>query len=137
MERKVKIRAHTYLAEVPDPRNPEQDKIVRKVATRDQLIDVTDAESERGDSLEAFYTDTETDPETGEVVEEVEIDFTEAGEDEIQEWIEEDSPTAKETIEAAEGDPDVARRILAAEEATGDARKSVVKGLGAIINRDQ
>lgn len=136
--RTVKIRAFTYLTKVDTVRG---DRVVRRDAFRGDEIEIDEVEAERGDRLGAFLTEDEKLDPSGRVItvdeegEDTAFDASEAGEDELLSWIEDQNPTVKETVEAADGDPDVARRILEAEEETGDSRAGVVKGLGAIIDR--
>ena len=153
IERIVKIRGHQYYVEVPNPRNPDQTRIVKIAASRGATIEVSEDESDRGDRLGAFYTqdeldaieareeaaavsgeDPDADPDAdGEDwdAEDVEI----AGEDELIGWIED--ATVPQVLAAAGDSREAAEKLLAAEEAaSNDSRKGVVEGLAAILNRD-
>ena len=153
IERIVKIRGHQYYVEVPNPRDPEKTRIVKRAASRGTTIEVSEDESDRGDRLGAFYTDAEldalaareeaaavsgedpdADPDAdGEDwdAEDVEI----AGEDELIGWIED--ATVPQVLAAAGDSREAAEKLLAAEEAaSNDSRKGVVEGLAAILNRD-
>jgi hypothetical protein len=134
-KRKIKIRAFSYLETVDDPSNPDNSLRVSQTAMRDQEVELEPDQIEKGERFNAFYSD---DDESDTGLPEG-FDPSIAGEDELIEWIEESNPNASQVIEAAQGDPDTARRLLAAEEAAhgNDARKTVVEGLGAIINRNQ
>lgn len=67
-----------------------------------------------------------------------EVNTSELSHKELVEWIQEDTPTVPQTVNAAGGDPEQAKRILKAEkEATGgQPRKSLVEGLNAIVGGD-
>lgn len=134
-ERTVKILAHSYKELVTDPAGKKRMHV--RVAHRGETVELSEEEAARGDELGSFLTGDEEISDNGKVVDENAFDATEAGEDELIDWIENQDPTVKETVEAAGGDPDVARRILDAEEEMADPRKGVIKGLGAILNRDQ
>jgi len=135
--RKVKIRAHSYLKDLVDAFGNE--KTLYRVAKRGDEIQLSAKEARRGDSLGAFWKEDEEEAlqealaASGE--EGGSFDPAEAGEDELVAWIETENPTVSDMLEAAGGDPDVARRLLEAEQATGDPRKGAVEGLGAVITR--
>lgn len=61
--------------------------------------------------------------------------FGEMGEHELAEYISEKKPNVNETVAMADGDPDTARRVLAAENiaTSDDPRDGVVKGLTRIM----
>lgn len=136
VERTVGIKAHTYVVESKDARgNP---KAVRKIARRGDSISVTEEESERGDALGAFVDSPGLEaPAPAETKEG--LILSEAGVDELVAWLEEKKPNVKDTVEAANGDIEAARRILEAESIAtgGDPRKGVAEGLGAILNANQ
>lgn len=127
----VAFKSFAYSEMTEDPRKPGSGELVKQTRTarRGDEIELTEEEAARGDLLGAFVVDT---PEE----ELEEFDVTEAGVDELQEWIENDQPSAKEVVDAAEGDVEVARRLVEAEEATGSPRKSVIEPLGALIARE-
>ena len=62
------------------------------------------------------------------------LSASEMTDEQLSTWIKDDKPTVSEVIEAAEGDPELARRLLAAEhDATnGSPRKTLVAELTAI-----
>lgn len=127
-EVKVRILAFPYYVNVYDPL---ADKEVRaeRIGTRDEVIQVNDRDLERGRRHDAFYA-TADEPEGVE-----EFDPAGASDAELSEWIRDDKPSVKVLVEASGGDPDLARRLLAAEEEAtgGDSRKTAVEALGAII----
>ena len=134
--RKVKIRAHSHLKEIVDAFGNRT--TLYRVAKRGDEIEVSASESKRGDSLGAFWEEGEEEAllKAASTVEEGgSPNLEEAGTDELVAWIETENPTVSDMLDAANGDPDVARRLLEAEQATGDPRKGAVEGLGAVISR--
>lgn len=136
VERTVGIKAHTYVVEGKDARGRK--KAVRKIARRGDSISVTEEESERGDALGAFV-DSPGREAPAPVETQEGLILNEAGVDELVAWLEEKKPNVKDTVEAANGDTEAARRILQAEDTAtgGDPRKGVVDRLGAILNANQ
>jgi hypothetical protein len=154
------------MEEVEDRFHPGNTYWIERSARQGETVDIPrDEDLARGDELHAFVTEedeaaakeaaeaeademeamrqsqleAQTPPGTdaeGEEVEEV-SSVSEMSDEELVAWIKEDKPTAHEVVDAAEGDPDLARRLLDAEdEATGgDSRKSVISGLTAIIQQ--
>lgn len=105
---------------------------VEKHAFQGETVDLPADEAKRGDSIGAFVTDT--DP-----VEESTFDPGSASDDELREWIENDKPTAQQVLDVANDNPELASRLLAAENAaTGnDPRKTVIAGLESVAGRAQ
>lgn len=54
---------------------------------------------------------------------------------ELQAWLIHVKPVAEDTIAAAKGDPNLAKRIAAAEEKAEKPRKGVIDALGAITDQ--
>jgi hypothetical protein len=83
--------------------------------------------------------DVVTDAATGTEVEQDEelIDVSAASVDELASWITDEKPTVNDVVQASQGDPEVARKLLEAEsQATnGEPRKGVLEGLSAVISR--
>ena len=135
--RKVKIRAHSYLKGFVDSHG---NKVSRyRVAQRGDEIELSASEAARGDSLSAFWEKGEEEALREALSASTEEGGSpnpdEAGVDELVAWIETENPTVSDMLDAADGDPDVARKLLEAEQATGDPRKGAVEGLGAVISR--
>lgn len=129
-ERTIKHRAFAYYKEEEDA--VTGNKVRREyLARRGDTVDLSAADIRRGEAYNAFVTEDDEEDTSAS------IDVSTASEDELQEWIEEEQPTVKEVVDAADGDPDTARRLLAAEEGAtgGSPRKGVVEGLGTILNR--
>jgi hypothetical protein len=154
------------MEEVKDRFHPDRTYWVERTAKQGDTVDIPREEDiARGEEVHAFLTDedieaaeaaaeaeademeairqsqleAQTPPGTdaeGEEVEEV-SSVSEMSDEELVAWIKEDKPTAHEVVDAAEGDPDLARRLLDAEDEAsgGDSRKSVISGLTAIIQQ--
>jgi hypothetical protein len=95
-----------------------------------------DAEAEESEEMRQSQLEAQAKPTDTEEVEEV-SSVSEMSDEELIDWIKKDKPNAHEVVDAAEGDPDLARRLLDAEDAAtgGDSRKSVVSGLTAVIQQ--
>lgn len=126
---KIKMRAFTYYESVPHPSNPDQTIKKSRIARRGEEVELSDEDYARGESLDAFVTDED------EQDEQAEFNVVDASDDELVDWIEDESPTVAEVVEAANNDPESARRLLAAEDSVtdGEPRKGVEEGLTAII----
>jgi len=113
-EVKIRIGSHTYFREVPS-RTKGGDP-VRKIAVARQgeTITVDDEEYERGQDLDAFG-----DPEAeaaASASDPSSFNAALAGEDELVEYLRENEPNVADTVALAGDDPDVALRVLRAEE---------------------
>lgn len=88
-------------------------------------------------------TSQTTDDETGEVIEEEDVEEEEildsdtATVEQLAEWIRSERPTVNDVVQASDGDPEVARKLLEAEgQATnGQPRRGVMEGLTSVISR--
>lgn len=132
--RKVKARGHTYYLNVPHPSEP--DKEIRKsaFATRGQEIEVSEAESKRGDEAGVFFKEGETE----QVTEPDGFSVVDASDDELDDYIKENKPTKADMVTLADGDRENAERLMDAEERTrgGDPRVTVMEALEAIADPD-
>jgi hypothetical protein len=133
-EVKIKIRAFPYYETVKDPVT-EQDQRVERIARRGDVVDLSEADHERAVRFDAI--ETEVDAEIAEATDASSVET--ATVPQLSEWIQESKPTVEETVDAAGDDPDVAAKLLDAENhATGgNPRKGVVDGLNEIINADR
>jgi hypothetical protein len=131
-EVKIKARGFTYDREIEDPSGNKT--VVRAYATRGQTVEVNDKDLSRGEEYSAFYSEEED--QAREAL--GGRDVVSMSDDELQAWIEEDSPTVKEVVAAAGSDPESARRLLDAENAASgqDPREGVVKGLNKVTEGD-
>lgn len=119
----IRHRAFAYSVEVADG-------VTREVlARRGETVNVSDEDYARGLETGAFVPDAD-DPQNSE------LDLATASIQELAEWISEDKPKVQEVVDAAEGDADVASRLLDAENlVTGNQpRAGVLKGLTAVIS---
>lgn len=125
-ERTVKIRAFSY--------NVTEGKRTKRIrVVRGETHDFPAEAIEAGEAIDAFAT--EEDLESGEVQES--LDFNTATVEDISEYIEEDHPTVQELIDATGGSPEIAEKILDAENNVtgGDPRKTLVEGLAEVVSR--
>ena len=124
----IAIRGFTYMREVPDPLDRDKSTYVSAFATRGQTVEVSDAEYEQGQALGAFTTNDEEAPEGA-------FSVVDASDDELDDYLNEESPNVSETVALAGNDPESAQRILDAEERVtdGEPRQGVEDGLTKII----
>ncbi len=103
-----------------------------KLAQRGETVDFTQEEADRGERLGAFATGSETST----VVAEAPVLGLESTDAELVTFAK--AATVTQVLEAADGDPALAQRLLDAEKAaTGnEPRKTVVKGLDAVISSE-
>lgn len=131
-ERTIKHVSFSYRIEVPDPIRPGETIISERKAARGDTVDIPfEDDVLRGEKFGAFETDLAP-------AEEVES-VSALSDDELVAWIREDKPTVKEVVDSAEGDPELARRLLDAEDKAhdGESRRGVLESLTAIVGRGQ
>lgn len=125
----IRIRGFTYYKQVENPTDPDHKLTVAQFATRGQTLEVSDADFERGQEIDAFVTDGEDG--------DAPTDFAvvDASDDELDEYLEENNPNVSETIALAGNDPESAQRLLESERRVteGEPRQGVVDGLEKII----
>jgi hypothetical protein len=115
----------------------------RAIGRQGDTIEVDDHDEERLLRLGVVTDDLDFDP-TAEPEGESDpalFDASEAGEDELVEYLQEHKPNAEATIALANGDPDTAQRLIDAEEAVateegGEPRKTVIEGLEKIADKE-
>ena len=141
----VTARAFPYRVEAEHPYEPDRVIAEDHTAHVGDVIEVLPLEFARGTRLNAFLkrnqnlavlTGKEVPEETGT---ELMFSAADATDTELINWIKDKGPRVQEVIDASEGDPETAARLLAAEAAaTGnDPRKGVVMGLEAVVRRSQ
>jgi hypothetical protein len=143
---KIKIAQFQYHEEVGGTKRhkrtgEELPLLATRFARHGQTVDITrDEDLERGEKLGAFEDEApedeaseEAEPTNDEAVDE-EIEEVSWRHDDLVAWIRDDKPTASEVVKAAEGNPEYAKKLIAAEEeASGSQpRKSVVDPLRKI-----
>lgn len=83
--------------------------------------------------------DVEVDDSGEEVQEDEELlDVDEADEEDLATWIRQENPTVNDVVQASQGDPELARKLLEAERIAREPdspRKGVTDGLSAVISR--
>lgn len=132
-EYKVNYLRWHYFTEKQDSRGVK--RMVRKDAVRGEVLDsqdLFDDDLERGLKHGALVDVKEAEAEEVEA-----INFEDATVPEIVEWLRENTPNVNDTVAASGGDPDIAHKLLDAENEfqEGDPRKGVVDGLAEVISR--
>jgi len=148
MEKTIKHLGFWYMVEVESLKRPGETHWIEKTATQGETVDIQrESDIARGEHAGAFYSkeeikqgkhlppEPESEPEEN-GADEVDS-ISEMSDGELVAWIKEDRPTARDMVDAAEGDADLARRLLSAEdEATGgNSRRNVIQGLTAVIQQ--
>jgi len=143
-ERTVKVRGFSYHIERDNPYQPGTKILEPAQAIRGDKLDFDSLrpyDQERADKFDVFYTEAELKALEGG---DASAPPAEAGGEgspgdmddaALAAWIEADEPTINDLLELAGDDPEMAQRILAAENtATGnEPRKGLVTGLQRII----
>lgn len=152
-EVKVKIGYVTYTKSFPNPADPDgPDQAVQATGDYGDVIDVNDHDLERLEALDAI-TDAdeelppagvprsvaEAEAQAGAEEDSGEFDASEAGDDELVEYLRTQQPNVSETVALAGDDPDLAQRLIDAETALaaeegGEPRKGVIDGLERIAD---
>lgn len=138
-KRTVKDKAFRYFEEGDHPVEPGKKVLRQRLARRGDTLDFREEDAARGDHLGAFYTDAELNAMNSDSAGEPDMTpATMSGKsvEELTAWLEEERPNAPKTVAAAGDDPELAARLLEAEESvTGrEARSSVVSKLQEIID---
>jgi hypothetical protein len=138
---KIKILAFPYYVEEPDPITGN-DRNVEKMAYRNDEVELSDEDLARAKRFDAIFTDEKGDPTTGDDVsaetppfDADSVDVQSAPPEVLAEWIRQKKPTVDEVVDEANEDPEIAERLLAAENlATGQQpRSTLVEKLNEII----
>jgi hypothetical protein len=155
-EREVVIKHGVFWYYAPDTQvinGEEKELLIQKMAFNGERVTLTrQSDIARGEQYDAFYSDDEMrrlgimSEESAVAADTGEIPLRDRPDDEIVDWLmstgEFDGnkkPTAEEVIAAAESDPDLAVRLLDAEETAsgGNPRKTVDDALSRIIDADE
>lgn len=131
----IGIRAFPYYVTEPDPTGGE-DRVVEKIARRGEKVDLSDTDLARAEKFGAIRQESDEPQEPEFDVGSFEIQTATAAQ--TAEWIKETKPTVEETVDEANNDADLARKLLEAENLAtgGQPRKGVVDGLNEIIEAD-
>lgn len=110
---------------------------VERLARRGDEVEVSESDYHRGTRLGSFYTDGELSAQVS--AEEDELDVATATVEELSAWIKEDKPTIPVVVEAADNDPELAAKLLEAENhATGNQpRAGLVEALSGVAGSTQ
>lgn len=137
---RVKALSVPWTTYQPSPLQEGQFIATEHRAVKGDIIDVPESVFEKyaDPSIDAWYRDEEvaedsaTDDSDASVTPLAEMDQAQ-----VTQWLSDTEPTEKEVVEAAEGNPELARKLLNAEnEVTGgDPRDGVVEGLSEVISR--
>ena len=136
----IKIRAFPYYE---DEEDLVSGVIVRreKIAVRGQTVKLGKVDFHRAQKFDAIYTDDEENPrdaaeDTAEKVDTGQVSFRDATVEDLSTWIQVKQPSSDRILEEANNDPELARKLLDAEEhATGgEPRDEVEDGLTEIID---
>lgn len=136
VERVVKAQFVRYTKLVPVPGSDDSRPVIA-TARRNESVNVLESEVERLEALDSFLSDaTVTRTEDGEVVE---VDVREMTDGDLAAWIKDEGPTAKEVVDLAGDDAEIAQRLLNAEQTAteGHPRKNVSGPLTKIIDDAQ
>jgi len=136
----VAHRSFPYREEIEHPYEPDKVSIQDKVGMRGEQITVLPMDYDRGMRFGAFAREGQDVSQIGvstEVPGDLSFSAKDATDTELINWIKDDNPTVQQVVDASEGDPETASRLLTAEAAaTGnDPRKGVIAGLEAVVAR--
>lgn len=129
----IRHKAFSYRVLSDHPVEPGKQIYVEHLARRGDTIDVLPEDYVRGERFGAFEgVGPEPEPEPSGVP-----DLATATDTDLINWIKDGSPTVQDVVDASQGNPEYADRLLTAEAAaTGnDSRKGVVEGLQAVVRR--
>ena len=126
-ERQIKIRGFTYYTERGDG------QLVASFAKQGETVDLRKEDVERGEKYDAFGDPSEI-PEAPATA----FNVVDASDDELDEYLESNSPNVDDTVALAGNDPESAQRLLDAENRVSDGspRQGVEDGLSKIIEGD-
>lgn len=132
----IKIRAFPYYVDVEDPvtMRPMRQECI---ATRGMTVKVSDIDYRRAQKFDAAYTEEElAERNKANPLNQSELTLADATVADISHWLQTDKPTINEVLDEVNNDPDVARKVIDAENhATGQQpRKGLIDELDAIAN---
>jgi hypothetical protein len=137
----VATRAFPYRIEAEHQYEPGKLVYEDRTAYRGEEIELLPADHARGLRFNAFLKSGQSvdDLGSGGPVSSTALQFSakDATDTELINWIKDGNPSVQDVVDASEGDPETAARLLSAEgAATGnDPRKGVVMGLEAVVSR--
>lgn len=137
----VAVRAFPYRVEAEHEYEPGRVVYQDRTAYRGEEISVLAFDLARGKRFGAFLKPGQKVEDLGAGVSAsptaLQFSAKDATDTELINWIKDGNPTVQDVVDASEGDPETAARLLSAETAaTGnDPRKGVIMGLEAVANR--
>lgn len=136
VKKRVKVLSCFWYVLEPSPIIPGNFLEVEHRAIRNQVVAIPESTVKRYSEpdIDAFYR--HIDPEI-EFSEPGHYEFAKMSEADLINWHRATKPAANTVVEASDGDPDVARRLIAAETTAtgGDPREEVVSALAEVIAR--
>lgn len=134
-EVRVKVLSVTWTEYKPSPLIAGQYIAVEHRSGRNDVVEMPISEIKRLRGLNALFTDAEFDVE--DASDESAKLISEMSQAELINWHRSTEPSAQQVVDAAGGDVDVARNLIAAEELAtgGDPRDEVMQGLAEVIAR--
>jgi hypothetical protein len=107
-EVKIKIRAFPYYVDVEDPLTGE-DRRIEQIARRGDVVELSDKDLERAKRFDAVVDPDEDVPEPG--PQPPPGDTVEG----LAEWLRTEKPSVQEVLDRADGDPELAEKLIEAE----------------------
>lgn len=145
-------KSFRYYQETPSTTDPDKTVLRMRIARRGDKITLRDPDLRKGEVTQALITEEEykrrvnrlrgVPEDEGEESSATEQSYADEVKDldleDTVEWLETRKPTIPQTVAAADGDAEVAERLLEAEQlVTGrDARQGAIDGLQKIIDSD-
>jgi hypothetical protein len=136
VEKRVKVLSCTWATLENNPLKKGEYILTEHRATRGDVVNVPVSVATRYSKpdIDAFF---DTVDEEGAGAATPEEGFAQMSEADLINWHRMNSPSVKEVVDAAQGDADIARKLVAAETAAtgGDPREEVIHGLSEVIGR--
>lgn len=128
-EVKIKIRAFPYYEDVKDPVSGET-RPQERIARRGDVVELSDEDYARAKKFDAFV---DPDAEIPAPDDQPPPDDSVEG---LAKWLQDEKPSVDDVLERADGDPQLAEKLIEAENlASGQQpRTTLVDGLQKIIN---
>jgi hypothetical protein len=132
------IEPMSVLGADADPSSPEYEKAVTdfKLGQQIELLDEDYVRLRNGGAV----VDAQVAEQAAKAAEESQQDVASASKEDLVAWLMTEGPNVQETVNASEGDPGLAKRLLeaeaeAAQQEDREPRKGVVDGLSAVVAR--
>lgn len=136
VEKRVKVLSCFWYTLEPSPIVPGNYIEVEHRATRNQVVQIPESVAARYSEpdIDAFYRHLDPQEEFNEPGN---YEFSKMSEADLINWHRATKPDVKTIVEAAAGEPDIARRLIAAESTAtqGDPREEVISALAEVVAR--